>query len=62
MDCITESMSSKQKLRVLFGMVERDVEEIFNLAMATHPEERKTALIWEDLENITGQAPPKTGC
>ena len=43
-------MLSKQKLRFLFGMVERDADEILNLrrALTTDPEER-LALVWEDL-------------
>ena len=53
---------SKQKLRVLFGMVERDADEIFNLrrALTTDPEER-LALVWEDLENIYGHRDREPG-
>ena len=55
MDRITDSMSSKQKLRVLYGMVEKDAEEIINLrhSLTKDPEERLT-LISENFENIYG--------
>ena len=48
-------MSSKQKLRVLFGMLGKDADEIFNLghALTTDPDER-LALVWADLDNIYG--------
>ena len=55
MDPITDSMSTKQKLSILYGMVEKHVEEIFNLrrSLTKDPDERM-ALIWEDLENTYG--------
>ena len=55
MDHITDSMSTKQKLSILYRMVEKDVEEIFNLhsSLIKGPNER-LALIWEDLENTYG--------
>ena len=42
MDRITDSMSTKQKLRVLYGMIEKDSVEICNLrhSLTKDPEER----------------------
>ena len=55
MDHITDSMYTKQKLSILYRMVEKDAEEIFNLchSLTKDPEER-LAIIWEDLKNIYG--------
>ena len=42
-------------MRILYGMVEKDVEEIFDLccSLTKDPIER-LALIWEDLEQTYG--------
>ena len=57
MDCITDSMSKKQKLSILDGIVEKDADYIFSLRriLIKDPEKRLT-LIWEDLENTYGHS------
>ena len=55
MDRITTNMSAHQKLRILYGMVEWEAEDIYNLRHElTKDPEKKLALISEDFENIYG--------
>ena len=52
---IITNMSAQQKLRILYGIVERDVKEIYNLRLELPKDpEKRLALFWEDLENTYG--------
>ena len=57
MNRITDSMSTKQKLSILYWMVEKDAEQIFNLCRSfTKDPKEKLALIWEDHKNTYGHS------